>query len=262
MGPYSSPGEYHSELQVLIQAMKALVLAAGKGSRMKDLTQDTPKHMLPVAGRPVLEHVVTRLRDAGITKQVILTGYLFHVIEQYFGNGSQFGVEITYAHQPEPTGTGSAVHAAMTAIDNEPFLMAFGDILAATDTYKGLVDDYTSNPCDALIALNWVEDPHTGAAVYLDEQGNVVRIVEKPTFGQSETNWNQSGLFVFSPLIFEHTAGLTPSWRGEYELTDAVNSMLKSGGKIRGHKISGTWCDVGRPEDITRAVEMLEAEKW
>jgi dTDP-glucose pyrophosphorylase len=216
--------------------------------------------MLPVAGRPVLDHVVTRLRDAGAERQVILTGYLGHVIEQYFGDGSRFGVEIAYAHQPKPDGTGSAVLAAKDAIGGEPFLMTFGDILASVETYRGLLEDFRQEPCDALLALNWVEDPCTGAAVYLDESRRVMQVVEKPPPGQSTTHWNQSGIFVFSPTIFDYAARLLLSPRGEYELTDATTAMLNDGCSVRGHEMSGMWCDVGRPEDLSRAGTMLEAE--
>lgn len=228
---------------------------------MKDLTSATPKHMLPVAGKPVLEHVVTRLRDAGIDRQVILTGYLAEAIEDYFGDGSRFGVQITYTRQSKLDGTGSAVHSAREAIGAEPFLMTFGDVLASTATYRGLLEDFQSQPCDILLALNWVEDPCNGAAVYLDESGQVVRIIEKPPAGESTTNWNQAGIFLFSPRIFEYTARLSPSPRGEYELTEAVSMMLGDCCRIRGYRMSGVWCDVGRPDDIGKAGKLLEAEK-
>lgn len=228
---------------------------------MEALTTDTPKHMLPVAGRPMLEHVVTRLRDAGVRRLVILTGYLAEAIESCFGDGSPFGVQITYAHQPEPPGTGSAVHAARHAIGTEPFLTTFGDVLTSADSYRAILAHFASEPCDALIGLNWVEDPTNGAAVYLDRSGTIVRIVEKPPPGTSTTHWNQSGIFIFSPLIFDYTARLRPSPRGEYELTAALTAMLADGRTVRGHRISGIWCDVGRPEDLDKAGRMLESER-
>jgi len=239
----------------------AVILAAGKGSRMKHLTVSTPKHMLPVAGKPVLEHVVTRLKEAGITRLIIVTGYLGEIIEDYFSDGSNFSVNISYVRQPEPNGTGSAVHAAKDAVGSEPFLMTFGDILASTETYISLLSDYGENACDALLALNWVEDPTAGAAVYLDEAGKVEKIIEKPPAGQSSTNWNQAGVFIFSPVIFDYTSKLRPSPRGEYELTEAVAAMLADGKHVRGHRMSGIWCDVGRPEDIDHASKLLEKEQ-
>ncbi|MEN6372898.1 MAG: nucleotidyltransferase family protein [Armatimonadota bacterium] len=239
----------------------AVILAAGKGSRMKSLTLSTPKHMLSVAGKPMLEHVITRLKDAGIGRFVIVTGYLGHIIEDYFSDGSKLGVNISYVHQPEPNGTGSAVHSTVEAVGSEPFIATFGDILASTDTYLSLISDFGASPCDALLALNWVDDPSAGAAVYLDESSQVEKIVEKPPVGQSSTNWNQAGIFVFSPTVFEYTGKLVPSPRGEYELTDAVASMLADGRFVRGHRMSGIWCDVGRPEDIGHAAELLEKEQ-
>lgn len=238
----------------------AVILAAGKGSRMKSLTSSTPKHMLPVAGKPMLEHVLTRLKDAGIYRFIIVTGYLGEVIEDYFRDGSLLDVTVNYVHQPQPDGTGSAVHSAAEAVGGESFIATFGDILASTDTYRALISDFGAAPCDALLALNWVDDPSSGAAVYLDETGQVEKIIEKPPLGQSATNWNQAGIFIFSPTVFEYTAELVPSPRGEYELTDAVAAMLGSGRFVRGHRMSGIWCDVGRPEDIGHAAELLERE--
>ncbi len=239
----------------------ALVLAAGRGSRMKNLTDTLPKHMLPVAGKPLLERLITGLRNAGLTRLIIITGYLHEVIEDYFKDGSDLGVNITYIHQPVLNGTGSAVRLAEAAISTEPFLLTFGDILAGSETYLSLVRDYEDNPCDVLMALNWVDDPYTGAAVYLDDTDRVVKVVEKPEIGQSDTNWNQSGIFIFSPIIFDYTSRLNLSQRREYELTEAVNLMLKDGRSIRGHRMFGAWCDVGRPEDIRKARELLEDEK-
>lgn len=238
----------------------ALVLAAGRGSRMKDLTTKTPKHMLPVAGKPVLEHIITRLRDAGIARIVIVTGYLGEMIEDYFGDGSGFDVRISYVRQTNLDGTGSAVLIAHEAVGRNSFLVTFGDLLASSSAYRGLLDDYNSLPCDALIALNWVDDPYSGAAVYLDDSDRIIQIVEKPPVGKSTTQWNQSGIFVFSPIIFDYLSRIELSPRGEYELTDAVMSMLAGGRCIRGYKMSGIWCDVGRPDDIARAGRLLEEE--
>lgn len=238
--------------------MRAVVLAAGKGTRMKELSADRPKHLIPVDGKPVLERVVEGLAEVGIRDIVIVVGHLREMIMDYFGDGSKYGVNIQYTVQDPPTGTGSGVHAAVELAKDGPFLMTFGDIITPSSTYKGMVDSFESTPCDALLLLNWVEDPYRGAAVYIDDSGTITEIVEKPPIGTSTTHWNQAGIFVFSPIIFDYTGNLTPSPRGEYELTHAINNMLSDGRNIRGYNlIDAGWCDVGTPGDIEIAERIV-----
>ena len=137
--------------------------------------------------------------------------------------------------------------------------MTFGDILTPVETYKCLLAEFERSPCDALLLLNWTKDPYRGAAVYLDDAGQITRIVEKPPIGTSTTNWNQAGIFIFSPIIFGYTEKLTRSPRGEYELTQAVNDMLNDARNMRGCKKKGAWCDVGTPDDLAEA-ERIAAE--
>jgi dTDP-glucose pyrophosphorylase len=238
--------------------VRAVVLAAGRGTRMGELSQDRPKHLIPLDGKPVMEHVVLGLREAGIFDIVMVIGHLGHMIREHFQDGSKLGVSIRYAIQDRPTGTGSAVHAARELAFDAPFLMAFGDLITVPETYRNLVDCYESSPCDALLLLNWVEDPHRGAAVYFDDAGSITHIVEKPPIGTSTTHWNHAGMYVFSQAIFNYTADLTPSFRGEYELVDAVNAMIRDGRVIRGHKLtSSSWCDVGTPGDVEKAEKIV-----
>jgi len=224
---------------------------------MKALSAARPKHLIPLDGKPVLEHVVTRLKEAGITEQVIVIGHLGVMIRDYFGDGSRFGIKIEYAVQEQLTGTGSALHAARAQAADGPFLMTFGDIVTPADTYRLMLREFQAAPCDALLLLNWVDDPYRGAAVYLEEAGKITRIVEKPPKGSSSTNWNQSGIFIFTPVIFEYTEKLVPSARGEYELTYATAAMLSDGLNVRGCRLKGEWCDVGTPEDIAAAERIV-----
>jgi len=240
--------------------LKAVVLAAGKGTRMKDLSADRPKHLIRLEDRPVLEHVVLRLKQAGITETVLVIGYLGHMIREHFGDGSRFGARIQYAVQDPPNGTGSGVHAARELVSDASFLMTFGDIVTPAATYTLMLEDYRAAPCDALLLLNWVEDPYRGAAVYLDDGGRITQVIEKPPIGTSTTHCNQSGIFIFAPIIFDYTGRLTPSARGEYELTHAINAMLEDGRNVRGCRLdSGAWCDVGTPDDLPIAERIIEA---
>jgi UDP-N-acetylglucosamine diphosphorylase / glucose-1-phosphate thymidylyltransferase / UDP-N-acetylgalactosamine diphosphorylase / glucosamine-1-phosphate N-acetyltransferase / galactosamine-1-phosphate N-acetyltransferase len=234
--------------------VKAVVLAAGRGTRMKDLSKDRPKHLIPVEGKPVLEHVILRLKEAGIDGVTLVIGHLGEMIRGHFGDGSRLGIGIEYAVQDQPTGTGSALHAARELASEGPFLMCFGDVLTSAETYARMLCEFEEAPCEALSLLNWVDDPYRGAAVYLDESGKIVRQVEKPPQGTSTTHWNQAGIFVFDPIVFEYTARLTPSARGEYELTAAVEAMVLDGRNVRGCAVTEVaWCDVGTPEDLSEA---------
>ncbi len=238
--------------------MKALILAAGKGTRLGALTADCPKPLLDLDGRPIIDCLIESLRDdAGIREFVIITGHLAEKMEAHLGDGARLGVTIQCRRQENPQGTGEAVHMARDLLDgDEPFLMTYGDIVISPENYSAIVADFNARQCDLLLSLNWVEDPAAGGAIYIDDDHRVTRVVEKPPPGTSTTNWNSAGLMIFRPVIFEHTARLQPSPRGEYELTDAVTSMIAEGCNVRGFPLTGLWSDIGTPEDLerTRAV--------
>lgn len=240
--------------------MKALILAAGEGTRLGELTAGLPKALVPVHGRPILEYLVENVRAAGCKDVALVIGRGGDAIISHFGDGSSFGVRMTYVDQSNlPYGTGSAVHAARDWAADEPFLMTFGDVIVSLENYPAIIRDFEADPCGAVIALNWVEDPCSGAAVYVDESLRILKVVEKPPPGSAETHWNQSGLFVFSPAIFEFTKDLKPSWRGEHELVDAIQAMIAAGHIVRGHELKGYWCDAGTPEGLAEARRLLSS---
>jgi NDP-sugar pyrophosphorylase family protein len=240
---------------------KAVILAAGKGTRMAQLTASRPKPMLELCGQPILEHILVALRGAGVREFVLITGYLAEVVENHFRTGESLGVQIRYLRQQVQNGTGAAFHLSKEFVGQDPFLAGYGDIITSIDNYPRLIQDFQKRPCNALVSLNWADDPYRGAAVYLDEDNSITNIVEKPPKGTSTTRWNNAGLFIFSPLIFEYTAKLQPSARGEYEITDAIRAMIKDKLQVRGFKLEGFWSDVGRPEDMETASKVLFEEK-
>jgi NDP-sugar pyrophosphorylase family protein len=235
----------------------ALILAAGRGTRMKGLTEDLPKPMLRVAGRPLLEHIVLALRGAGIGRFVIVTGYRSDRIEQYFGDGSRLGVEIVYRRQDVRDGTARALLLGRDSIGDRPFVLAWGDILVEPSNYSTLLSTFRERRSDGLLGVNWVEDPCHGAAVYVDPENRIERIVEKPPPGTAQTHWNNAGIAVFRSVVFAYASAVKRSPRGEYEIPDAISAMVAAGLAIFALPLRGFWSDVGTPEDLKRAEELL-----
>jgi dTDP-glucose pyrophosphorylase len=240
--------------------MKAVILAAGKGTRMKELTNELPKPMLNVRGKPILEHIVNGLVAAGIREAFIVTGHKAEVIEDYFGDGSRFGLRIATGRQLEMNGTGKAPEVAKDFAGSDAFLLTYGDILVKPETYQQMVRRFGEAKFSGLVTVTGSEDVTKGGLNFFDEQFCLTRLIEKPTPAQIEglrrdgglkpgdTAWYNAGIYVFRPVVFEFTARLEKSPRGEYELTDAINAMVNAGHRIAGLKIEGRWVDVRDPE--------------
>jgi len=236
----------------------ALILAAGKGTRMGNLTDDCPKPLLEIAGAPILEHVLTGLGSVGISRAVIVIGYLGEQIEACFGDGASIGVDIGYCRQEQQSGTAEAALRARAQLPAEPFVMSFGDILSARRNYRKLLAAFEASPCDALLGLNPVDDPWEGAAVYR-KGDRITRIIEKPARGAPTTKWNNAGVMVLAPTVWPVLEALEPSPRGEYELPVGIGRMVDMGFDVRGAEFEGFWSDVGRPEELAR-INRLAAE--
>ncbi len=231
-----------------------MILAAGRGRRMKSLTDDCPKPMLPLAGRPMLAHQLDRLATVGIERVCIVIGYRGEMIRDFFEAHPPSGIEVEYVVQEEPNGTGSAALLAREFGAGSSFLLTFGDILVDSQVYAKLYELATGS--EIVLALTEVEDPYRGGAVYV-EDGRVVRIVEKPPKGTSTTNYLCAGIYLFTERVFKALENLSPSPRGEYDLTDAINSTVRAGETVRAFAVPGFWRDVGRPEDLKPASDHL-----
>jgi dTDP-glucose pyrophosphorylase len=231
---------------------QAVILAAGRGTRLGPLTADLPKPMIPLAGKPLLEHLLDRLCAAGVRRALLVTGYRAEAIESHFAH---FAIPVDFIRQTEINGTARAALLAREWAGPDPFFLTFGDILAEPADYAGALA--AAIGADAVVGCKWVDDPHQGAAVYVDEQGFVTRIVEKPPPGTSATNWNSAGLYCFGPDGFEEFARVPLSTRGEYEITSAIEAQIATGRRLRLYSIGGAWRDVGRPEDIAIAERMV-----
>lgn len=220
---------------------------------MGSLTASLPKPMLPVAGKPLLEHVLDRLIEGGIESVLLVVGYRRELIENHFAS---YRIPIKFAVQERIEGTARATALGREFAAGEPVLLTFGDILCSSDDYRAMIDRFASDERAAgVLGVRQVEDPWQGAAVY-EENGIVRRIIEKPPRGTSTTNWNSAGLYVFDRELFDYLDKVQLSSRGEYELTSAIDNMLTDGRRLLLHPVTGQWRDVGRPEDLQ------EVEQW
>jgi dTDP-glucose pyrophosphorylase len=224
---------------------KAVLLAAGRGTRMRELTNELPKPMIEVRSKPILLHILEGLRSAGVTHFLIVVGYRADVVRDYFGDGSRFGVSVTYATQLVQDGTGRVVELAKGFVGHDPFVLSYGDILVNAENYRRLVDlDHAS----ALISIKKNEDVSKGGAVFVNEQLEVTDLREKPKPHEGTSPWYNAGIYTFRPNIFEFIARLEKSPRGEYELTDAVRALAQSGHRVQAVELTGQWADVRDPE--------------
>ncbi|MCC6483988.1 MAG: NTP transferase domain-containing protein [Armatimonadetes bacterium] len=236
--------------------MKAVILAAGRGTRLGALTQEVPKPMLEVAGKPLLSWILEGLQAAGATECWAVVGYLGERIRRYYGDS------LSYIQQTEISGTGGALQLAEEHV-NEPFMACFADILLhPVWHYAQMARLFQTAQPQALLAANAVEDPCVGAAVYFDQTQRITQIVEKPAPGTSSTRYNQAGCFVFTPDIFHALRQIQPSPRGELELTAALNYMLSQNLELMAYPLpEQDWIDIGTPDLLQNARHKLSGEQ-
>ncbi len=235
--------------------MKGVLLAGGTGSRLRPITHTGPKQLVPVANKPVIEYAIEDLREAGITEiGVILGNKGRKEIQSYLGDGSELGVEITYIIQGRPLGLAHAVGCAKSFVADDDFVVYLGDNMLK----RGIIDvveSFQSNTFDAGIALQEVDNPTQFGIAEVDGDGAVVRLVEKPD--DPPSNLALIGIYVFTPRIFEGIEAIEASWRGELEITDAIQWLLDNNGSIDSQVVSGWWKDTGKPEDILEANRLV-----
>jgi UDP-N-acetylglucosamine diphosphorylase / glucose-1-phosphate thymidylyltransferase / UDP-N-acetylgalactosamine diphosphorylase / glucosamine-1-phosphate N-acetyltransferase / galactosamine-1-phosphate N-acetyltransferase len=229
---------------------RTVLLAAGRGTRMRELTADLPKPMIKVRGKPILLHIIEGLQAAGIKNFLIIVGYHAGAVRDYFGDGTCFGLQIKYAVQVIQDGTGRVVELARDFVGQMPFVLSYGDILVDPTNYKSMVS--LADEVEAIVSVKQNEDVSKGGAVFVNEQMEVTDIQEKLKPGEPISPWYNAGIYAFRPSIFAWTAKLKPSPRGEYELTDAIRGLAKSGKRVKAYELSGEWADVRDPEILAR----------
>ena len=227
---------------------------------MRELTNALPKPMLKVQGKPILEHILQGLKAAGIREAFIVTGYRADTIENFFGAGERLGMKIAYGRQVVQDGTGKAPELAREFVGDDAFLLTYGDILVAPETYAQMIQRFGEGKFSGVITVTPGEDVTKGGLNIFDRDFCLMRLLEKPSADELaklrkehllDTVWYNAGIYIFRPVVFEFTGGLQKSPRGEYELTDAISAMVAAGHRIAGLEIVGRWVDVRDPEVLT-----------
>ncbi|MCJ7699528.1 sugar phosphate nucleotidyltransferase [Candidatus Bathyarchaeota archaeon] len=236
--------------------MKAAILAAGEGVRLQPITATRPKHLIKVAGKPVLAHCLNALKHAGVVEAVIVVHYMADAIRHYCGDGKKFGLKLEYAEQKALLGTGNAVSIVEPYMTGD-FLLVNGDIMFTSESVKNVADLHVKDKPAVTMAVVPVEKPENYGIVEVENDKNVTRVVEKPKREEAPTNLANAGIYAFSPEIFAKIKQTSATPRGEWEIPDALSQLINEGRPVLAVKVPGTdWLDIGRPWDL------LEANRW
>ena len=234
--------------------MKALVLSGGSGTRLRPITHTSAKQLLPVANKPVLFYGLEAIREAGITDVGIVVGDTAPAIREAVGDGSAFGLEVTYIRQDAPRGLAHAVVIARDFLGDDDFVMYLGDNFIVGGI-SALVEEFRVGRPDAQIMLTSVPDPRQFGVAELDAAGEVIGLEEKPS--QPKGDLALVGVYIFTPAVHEAAARLSPSWRGELEITEAIQWLIDNGRKVRSTTITGYWKDTGNVADMLEVNRMV-----
>ncbi|HTX33152.1 MAG TPA: glucose-1-phosphate thymidylyltransferase [Solirubrobacteraceae bacterium] len=237
-----------------MQALKGLILSGGKGTRLRPITHTSAKQLVPVANKPVLFYGIEAMAQAGIAEVgIIIAPETGDEIRTAAGDGSRFGVELTYIVQDEPLGLAHAVLTAEAFLGDSPFVMYLGDNLLQGGI-EDLVGAFREHGPDALILLTPVADPENYGVAELSD-GSVVRLVEKPP--QPKTDLALVGVYMFTPAVHDAARAIEPSGRGELEITDAIQHLVDRGLRVEPHVVRGWWKDTGRLDDMLAANRLV-----
>jgi glucose-1-phosphate thymidylyltransferase len=240
-----------------VEDLKGLILSGGAGTRLRPITHTSAKQLVPVANKPVLFYGIEALVGAGVEEiGIIIAPETGEEIREAVGDGSQFGARVTYIVQDEPAGLAHAVLTAEQFIAGSPFVMYLGDNLLR-DGLSGLVSTFRADEPDALILLTPVDDPQSYGVAELDGE-RIVRLIEKPK--DPPSNLALVGVYLFMPAIFEAARGLEPSWRGELEITEAIQALIDDGHRVQSEVVRGWWKDTGQLADMLEANRLVLEE--
>ncbi|WP_328503159.1 glucose-1-phosphate thymidylyltransferase [Streptomyces sp. NBC_00457] len=227
--------------------MKALVLSGGAGTRLRPITHTSAKQLVPVANKPVLFYGLEAIADAGISEVGIVVGDTADEIREAVGDGSRLGIKVTYIPQEAPLGLAHAVLIAREFLGDDDFVMYLGDNFIVGGI-TGLVEEFRAERPDAQILLTKVPNPTSFGVAELDGEGRVVGLEEKPK--QPKSDLALVGVYLFTPAIHEAVRSIEPSWRGELEITHAIQWLIDEKRDVRSTTISGYWKDTGNVTDM------------
>ncbi|MGH2722741.1 MAG: glucose-1-phosphate thymidylyltransferase, partial [Actinomycetota bacterium] len=233
--------------------MKALVLSGGKGSRLRPITHTSAKQLIPVANKPIIFYGVESIRDAGIREVGIVVGHTAAEVESACGDGSQWGLEITYIPQEEPLGLAHAVVVAREFLGQDDFVMYLGDNVLLEGVSR-FVERFQRHTPNAQIFLAKVREPERFGVAVL-EGDRVVRLVEKPK--EHISDLALVGVYLFDRTVHDAIDRVEPSWRGELEITDSIQAMIDAGRTVRAEMVTEWWKDTGKLEDLLEANRMM-----
>jgi len=239
--------------------MKGIILHGGAGTRLRPLTFSGPKQLIPIANKPVSQYVLEDLRDSGVNDIAVVLGETYpELVREYYGDGGRFNVKITYIYQGKPLGIAHALGLCEEFVGQDPFIVYLGDNLLQYGI-KRYAEEFVKGDYDAYILLKEVEDPTRFGVAKFDENGRLIRLIEKPKAPPSK--YALVGVYLFKPIVFDVIRCLKPSWRGELEITDALQLMIDRGYRVGYGFVEGWWIDTGKKDDILYANMLILDER-
>ena len=239
--------------------LKGLVLSGGRGTRLRPLTHTAAKQLVPVANRPILFHVLDNLQKAAVNDVgIVISPETGQAIRDAVGDGGAWGMSVSFIEQTEPLGLAHAVKVARPYLGDDAFVMYLGDNLIGSGI-ESFRDEFEKSAAVASILLKEVDNPSSFGIAEVDGQQRVLSLVEKPK--QPKSNLALVGIYFFTAKIHDAIDKIAPSWRGELEITDAIQFLLSQGGKVLSHRIDAWWLDTGKKDDLLTANTVV-LDEW